>query len=246
MDKALYVAMTGASASLRAQGAVSHNLANIETTGFKAQLTATESFTVPGEGFKTRVDVVPSALGFNGSAGNLRQTGRPLDVAFGENRWLAVQARDGSEAYTRNGELRVDSLGQLTTNAGQIVLSEGGPITIPPYQQISVGADGTISIIPQGQGPETVAIVGRLRVIEGDQKTLQRGLDGLMRTNAPGRPAAVAGQVLTSGAYEGSNVNAAGMLVQMIELQRQFEMQVKVIQTGDENARTANGLLRLT
>lgn len=245
MDKALYVAMTGASASLRAQGAVSQNLANIETSGFKAQLTSTESFIVPGAGLASRIDAVPSSLSFDNSAGNLRQTGRPLDVAFAENRWLAVQARDGGEAYTRNGELRANALGQLTTHSGHLVLGEGGPITIPPYQQIAIGADGTISIVPQGQGPETVAIVGRLRVVPGDQLSLQRGLDGLMRaTGAP--PEQAAGQVLTSGAFEGSNVNAAGMLVQMIELQRQFEMQIKIIQSGDENARTSNELLRLT
>lgn len=245
MDKALYVAMTGAAASLRAQGVVSHNLANVDTSGFKQQLAATESFPVNGPGLNSRVDVIPTSLGYDGSTGAILETGRPLDVAFGENKWLAVQARDGVEAYTRNGELRLDPLGRLTTSGGHPVLSEGGPITIPPHQQISIGADGTISIVPQGQGPETVAIVGRLRIVDAPQGNLERRLDGLMQATGE-RPPQAAGQVLTSGAYEGSNVNAASMLVQMIQLQRQFEMQVKVINSGDENARSANTLLRLS
>lgn len=245
MDKALYVAMTGASASLRALGVVSNNLANVDTSGFKAQLATTEAFplTQPGR-HRSRIDAVPASLGFDRSIGHIQQTGRPLDVFFNEDRWLAVQARDGTEAYTRNGELRVDALGRLTTSAGQPVLGEGGPITIPPHQEISIGSDGTVSIVPQGQGLETVAIVGRLKVVEAPPGTLERRPDGLMAA-AEARPPA-AGQVLTSGAFEASNVNAASQLVQMIQLQRQYEMQVRVIKDGDENARSAQTLMRLS
>ncbi|HEX5757383.1 MAG TPA: flagellar basal-body rod protein FlgF [Arenimonas sp.] len=245
MDKALYVAMTGASASLRAQASVANNLANVDTAGFKAELAATEAFQVRGPGWNSRVAAVPIEQGFDRSVGAIHQSDRPLDIALLEGRWLAVQATDGTEAYTRNGQLQVNALGQLTTSGGEPVLGEGGPIAIPPYQQINIGSDGSISIVPQGQTAATVAIVGRLRVVDAPAERLQRRPDGLMRDTQGGfEPAA--GRVLTSGAYEGSNVNAASEMVQMIQLQRQYEMQVKVISRADENARSANGLLKLS
>lgn len=248
MDKALYVAMTGASASLRAQASVANNLANVDTAGFKAELAATEAFQVRGPGLNSRVAAVPIEQGFDRSVGAIHQSDRPLDVALMEGRWLAVQAADGTEAYTRNGQLQVNALGQLTTSGGHPVLGEGGPIAIPPYQQINIGSDGSISIVPQGQTAATIAIVGRLKVVDAPHERLERRPDGLMRDIQPaqGGFAPAAGRVLTSGAYEGSNVNAASALVQMIQLQRQYEMQVKVIGRADENARSANGLLKLS
>lgn len=245
MDKGLYVAMTGASATLQAQASVAQNLANVSTAGFKAHLVNTEAFTVPGAGLPTRIDAMLISNGFNTDAGSVIQTGRSLDVTFGEDKWLAVQARDGGEAYTRNGALQVNATGQLTTAGGNVVLGQGGPISIPPNEQVSIGADGTISITPQGQGPETVAIIGRLRVVNAPSASLTRRDDGLMGTRDKSVPGPAAGNVLASGAFEGSNVNTADMLVQMIQLSRQFEMQVKILKAGDENARSANSLLRL-
>lgn len=244
MDKGLYVAMTGASASLRAQGTVAHNLANIATAGFKAALANTQSIAIAGAGWATRVNAMPESIGFDSRQGAILHTGRPLDIALGADHWLAVQGRDGQEAFTRNGSLQVTPNGQLLTASGAPVLGEAGPIAIPPNQQITIGADGTISITPTGQGPETIAIVGRLRIVNAAPQSLIRGDDGFMRSTT-GTPEPAAGNVLTSGAFEGSNVNAADMLVEMIELSRQFEMQVKILDSGDENARAANSLLKL-
>jgi flagellar basal-body rod protein FlgF len=247
MDKALYVAMTGARASLQAQGTVSHNIANSDTPGFKAALANTEAFRIQGPGYASRIDAVHVDAGFNRGMGSQVVTGNALDLSLREGNWLAVQSRQGDEAYTRGGALTVTPNGQLVTASGNPVFDEGGnPMAVPPYQAIEIGGDGTVSIIPQGEGPQTMAMIGRLRVVQAPDEQLERGLDGLMRNTNPQQPFAMAqGKAMDTGVLEGSNVDAAGALVQMIQLQRQYEMQVKVIKHGDENARSANTLLRL-
>lgn len=247
MDKALYVAMTGARASLQAQGTVSHNLANVDTKGFKAALAGTQAFKIEGPGLPSRVDATLIDPGFDSRAGAQMVTGRSLDISLQPGRWLAVQAADGSTAYTRNGELNVTPNGQLVTASGQPLLDDNGnPIAVPPAQSMDIGADGTVSIVPQGEGPQTMAMVGRMRIVDVPAAQLKRGPDGLMRPVDPQQaPALAQGNSLTTGVLEGSNVDAAGALVQMIQLQRQFEMQVKVIRTGDDMAQSSNQLLRL-
>ncbi|WP_028917088.1 flagellar basal body rod protein FlgF [Pseudoxanthomonas sp. J35] len=247
MDKALYIAMTGARASLQAQGTVSHNLANADTAGFKAALANTEAFPVHGPGHASRTAALHVDQGFDARAGAQRVTGNPLDVSLHPDRWLAVQAADGSQAYTRAGNLALTPNGQLVTAGGRPLLDpQGNPIALPPHQALEIGHDGTLSIVPLGQGADTLAEVGRLHVVQATPDRLVRGLDGLMRSADPAQPPPpAAGAVLSTGMLEESNVDAAGALVQMIQLQRQFEMQVKVIQRGDDNAQAANTLLRL-
>lgn len=247
MDKALYVAMTGARATLQAQGTVSHNLANADTAGFKAALANTQAHRVPGGTHASRIDAMHVDQGFNSRMGAQRVTGNPLDVSLRPDRWLAVQSPDGGEAYTRAGNLSLTPNGQLVTGGGHPLVDDNGmPFALPPHQALDIGHDGTVSIIPLGEGPQTMAVLGRLRVVDATPDRLARGLDGLMRNTDPQRPLAQApGEVMTTGALETSNVDAAGALVQMIQLQRQFEMQVKLIQRGDDNAQAANSLLRL-
>lgn len=247
MDKALYIAMTGARATLQAQGTVSHNLANADTAGFKAALANTESFAVRGAGHPSRIAALHVDQGFDSRPGTLQVTGNALDVSLHADRWLAVQAPDGSEAYTRAGNLSLTPNGQLVTAGGHPLLDqEGNPIALPPHQALEIGHDGTVSIVPLGEGADTLAMLGRLKVVQAQPQQLSRGLDGLMRNVDPQQPLLQApGQVMATGALEHSNVDAAGALVQMIQLQRQFEMQVKVIKRGDDNAQSANSLLRL-
>jgi flagellar basal-body rod protein FlgF len=247
MDKALYVAMTGARATLQAQGTVSHNLANADTAGFKAALANTQSYRVPGGTHASRIDAMHVDQGFNSRMGAQRVTGNPLDVSLRPDRWLAVQSPDGGEAYTRAGNLSLTPNGQLVTSGGHPLIDDNGmPFALPPHQALDIGHDGTVSIVPLGEGPQTMAVLGRLRVVDATPDRLARGLDGLMRNTDPQRPLAQApGEVMATGTLEASNVDAAGALVQMIQLQRQFEMQVKLIQRGDDNAQAANSLLRL-
>lgn len=243
MDKGLYVAMTGAQAALSAQAAVANNLANKDTNGFKAERVATDVFVIPGAGLATRVDALAVAPGYDASPGPLRSTGNESDIALRDGVWLGVTGADGQEAFTRAGDLHITAEGMLTTASGRPVLGEGGPISVPPHSKLSIGGDGTISIQPLGQGPKTMATVGRLRLGQTDNpQQLQRGLDGLMRASSP-LPQAT-GNAVSAGVLEGSNVDTAGTLVQMIELSRTFEMQMKILHNGDEMARSSNSLLR--
>lgn len=246
MDKAAYVAMTGASATLQAQTAVSHNLANADTAGFKEALANTRAFQVTGPGYASRYDTILGDSGFNALPGPQQVTGNPLDVSLKQDTWLAVQSGDGKEGYTRAGNLLLTPNGQLLSGGRPLLDDNGVPVTVPPHESLTIGDDGTISIVPQGSGPEAQAIVGRLRTVSAGQKQLIRGLDGLMRNADPNVPLPRAqGSVLSTGMVEGSNVDTAAALVQMIQLQRQFEMQVKVVKSSDENAQSANTLLRL-
>jgi flagellar basal-body rod protein FlgF len=245
MDRALYVAMTGAQQVLRAQESNFHNIANASTTGFKAQLAMQQQAPIDGAGLPTRVAATSGELSWDASNGSVLQTGNPLDVAFGENLWLAVQAPDGSEAYTRAGDLQLDVNGQLRTAAGSPVMGEGGPLTLPPSTSVSIAADGTVSVVPLGQDPNTIAAIGRLKVVQAEPAQLARGGDGLMRATAGSTPAPAAGAVLSSGVIESSNVSLPDQMVSMISLARSFEMQMKLMRSVEENAQASASLVRL-
>jgi flagellar basal-body rod protein FlgF len=238
--------MTGAKQLMQAQALVSHNLANVSTTGFRADLARFEARPVAGPGYASRVNTVATGLGFDRSQGALVQTGAVLDVAIDGDGWLAVQARDGSEAYVRSASLKVTALGLLETERGEPVLGDNGPLSVPPYTQISVAADGTISVVPQGQGPETMAQVGRLKLVNPEAAALAKRLDGLVEVTNGAEVEADANVKLASGFIETSNVNIAATLVDMIECQRQFEVAVRMMQTADDNAARAASLASIS
>jgi flagellar basal-body rod protein FlgF len=242
MDHSIYVAMTGASQIMRAQDSVSHNLANASTTGFKSELTSFTSVPVLGDGQKTRINAVAYGLGNDMTQGSLQSTGRTLDVAVRGPGFIAVQAPDGSEGYTRAGDLQLTADGTLTDSKGNPVVGGGGPITLANATKLQIGEDGTISAVPQGQGPETVSTLDRIKLVSGDTAMVQ-GSDGLMRP-ADGSTAQADDTVrLVTGTLEGSNVNASAELVKMISLSRQYEMAVKSIKTAEDNADSSIKLL---
>jgi len=246
MDRALYVGMSGAIQALQAQTINSNNLANASTIGFKAQLAEAQSADILGNALPSRVAVRSGAGGWDATAGTLQQTGRDLDVALADGDWLAVQAADGSEAYTRRGDLQIDNLGQLRLGSGQAVMGEGGPLSIPAASSISIASDGTISIVPQGQSAAAPAVVGRLKVMTAQPSQLSRGPDGLMRTQPGVSLNPAPGAVVISGALESSNVNLAGCMVDMISLSRQFEIQMQLMKKTDENAAAASQVMKLS
>ncbi len=245
MDKLLYVAMSGAKETLRAQTANSHNLANASTTGFRADLTAFMTRAVQGPGFDSRAYATTSSVGWDLQPGALVTTGRDLDVAVNGEGWLAVQDAEGNEAYTRAGDLRIDVTGQLRNGAGDVVLGEDGPITVPPYTSLLIGNDGSVSIVPQGQGPETLATVGRIKLVKPEAAQLERSVDGLFRLKEGGVAPPDASVQIAPGALESSNVNTAEAMVNMIELSRQFDLQVRTMRTAEENARSSATLMRV-
>jgi flagellar basal-body rod protein FlgF len=244
MDKLLYVAMSGAKETLRAQAANNHNLANASTTGFKADLSAFQSRAVTGPGYASRVYATDADIGWDSAAGSQQATGNVLDIAVNGSGFIAVQDPTGNEAYTRAGDLHVDPSGQLMTATGLPVMGDNGPISVPPYSSIAVAKDGTISIVPQGGQANSMAIVGRIKLVNPPTSTLQRGADGLFHSTSPAPVEADASTTITSGALESSNVNIASAMVNMIELARQFDMQIKSLHSADENAQSATKLLQ--
>lgn len=241
MDRVIYVAMTGAKQVSLQHAAVSHNLANVSTHGFKAENNVFRALPVIGEGAKTRAFVVETTPSADLGSGGLQQTGRALDVAVRGPGWIAVQMPDGSEAYTRAGQLQTGPNGQLQTATGLNVMGDAGPIAVPEDQEIAIGKDGTVSTILPGQ--PAVAGAGRIKLVNPPAADLVRGQDGLFRLKS-GQPApADANVTLVAGALEMSNVNAAKSLVNMIELSRQFEMQMRVLRTAEENDRSATKVL---
>ena len=244
MDRLVYVAMSGAKETLRAQTANNHNLANASTTGFRADLSAFQSRAVAGAGLPTRVYATSSTLGWDPTSGELQQTGRDLDVAVNGPGWIAVQGADGREAYTRAGDLRVDVNGQLVTATGRAVLGDGGPIAVPPHSSISIARDGSVSIVPLGQTATTVATVGRIKLVNPPAIDVDRGQDGLFRQRPGADAPADATVQLVAGALETSNVNIAETMTQMVELARRFDLQVKTLRTAEEDAAAATRLLQ--
>lgn len=246
MDRLLYVAMTGAKQLMQAQALVSQNLANVSTAGFRADLARFEAAPVAGPGHATRVNTVATGLGFDHSQGALVETGAVLDVAIDGPGWLAIQAADGSEALSRGGSLRVNEVGLLETERGELVLGDNGPLAVPPHTQVALAADGTLSIVPQGQGAETLAQVGRLRLVNPPPGDLEKRIDGLVRVKNGGTAEPDASVKVASGFIESSNVGVADALVDMIEIARQFEIAVRMMKTADENASRASALARLS
>ena len=246
MDRLIYVAMSGAKQRMQAQALISNNLANASTNGFRADLAHFGALPVQGPGYASRVNAVAQGLGFDMSPGTLVETQSPLDVAIDGSGWIAVQAPDGTEALTRDGALRVNALGLLETRRGDLVLGDNGPLAIPPHTELSVGRDGTISIVPQGQGAETLAQIGRIKLVDPDASLLEKRIDGRVQL-ANGAAADADGSVrLVAGFIETSNVDSAATLVGMIELARQFEIEVRMMRVADENASRAAELIRMS
>lgn len=245
MDRLIYTAMTGAKHVFMQQAGNANNLANASTIGFKAQEHRFRAVPVQGAGLPTRAFVVDASVADVFSEGPLQYTGRNLDVAVQGRGWIALQMPDGSEAYTRAGSLDVNVNGLLQTKSGQTVTGDGGPITIPPDNNIEIAPDGTVSVVPNFGTPNTTNAIGRIKLVNPPEADLVRGDDGLFRLKS-GQPAETDDKVqLVSGTLEGSNVNVVDAMVNLISLSRQFEMQMKMMQTADTDAQRADQILSL-
>ncbi|NMG77557.1 flagellar basal-body rod protein FlgF [Aromatoleum diolicum] len=243
MDRLIYTAMTGAKHTMGQQAAVANNLANATSTGFRAEMHKLRAVPVQGEGLATRAFVVDASVATNFAPGPLQQTGRALDVAVEGKGWLAVQLQDGSEGYTRNGSLELSANGVLQTRNGLPVLGDGGPVTIPPDNEILVGKDGTISAMQSGGEENVVNNLGQLKLVNPPEESLVRGDDGLFRLRAGGTAPQDEDVRVAGGYLEGSNVSVVDQMVTMISLARQFEMQTKMLQTAEANDQAATQVL---
>ncbi|MCY0873048.1 MAG: flagellar basal-body rod protein FlgF [Acidithiobacillus caldus] len=243
----LYIAMTGAKAILERQTATANNLANANTTGFRAEMAQFRALPVYGQGLPTRVYTATTGESWDFRSGPIVRTGRALDVAVNGPGWIAVQAPDGKEAYTRDGNLQVNGQGVLVTATGHPVLGVNGtPISLPPMSHLTIGADGVISGIPAGNLPDGLMAINQIKLVNPPANQLRQSSDGLF-VNVDGKAAPEDGKVvLESGALEGSNVNPIHAMVQMLQDSRQFEMQTKLMQTISQDRDAANQILILS
>lgn len=246
MDKLVYTAASGLRARMAAQTAIANNMANASTTGFRADRVVFDRIALKGDGttLEARSPSSEEVIDADRTAGAIMQTGRPLDVAVtGNDAWLTVQAPDGSEAYTRRGDLQVAPSGVLQTGDGFIAMGQSGPITLPPYQSLSIAGDGSISIVPTGGGEPQ--IVDRLKLASAKGSDTVKGLDNLIRVRGGGALPDDLDATLTAGALEGSNVNMTRMLVDMIENQRSYEVTASLMKSAKDMDESGASIMRL-
>jgi flagellar basal-body rod protein FlgF len=243
MDRGMYVSMTGAKQIMQAQAVNNHNIANADTVGFRADTVAFTSEPIYGAGYATRVNAVAGNTGVDFSTGVVTTTSRSLDLAVNGKGFIAVQGTDGKEAYTRAGDLRVSESGAVTTVSGLPVMSESGPLNIPPSTQVTIGSDGTISVVPLGLSPAAQSQVDRIKLVNPPTADLQKGDDGLLRLKSGGKAPTDENVTVSSGVLESSNVNAAKSLVNMIELQRLYEFQIKSINSADTDEQSSERMM---
>jgi flagellar basal-body rod protein FlgF len=244
MDHGLYVAMTGAKQIMQAQAVNNNNIANVNTTGFRADTFSFESDPIYGPGYASRVNAVAADSGTDFSPGVLTSTNRSLDVAIDGSGFITVQGADGTEAYTRAGDLRVTESGAVTTATGWTVMSESGPLQVPPAAKVTIGGDGTVSIVPLGLAPDAQSQVDRIKLVNPRLADLKKGADGLLRLKSGGTAKADESVTLSSGVLESSNVNAAQSLVTLIQLQRLYEFQIKSMNSSDQNEQSAERMMQ--
>lgn len=240
MDRMIYTAMSGAKATMTRQDALSHNLANANTAGFRADLSAFRAVPVRGEGATTRVHSMEATAGFDAADGPITQTGRALDIALRGPGWIAVQGLDGNEAYTRAGSLDLSADGTLQTRGGLAVIGDGGPIVVPQGAEVSIGSDGSVSARVGNTPPLQL---GQIKLVNPPVGDLRKGADGLMRMMGGEEAPADPSVRVADGAVEGSNVNPVDSMVGLIAAARQFEMQMKMLQTAESNEQRASKLL---
>jgi flagellar basal-body rod protein FlgF len=245
MDRLVNTALTAMRGAMARQASVANNLANVNTTGFRAEIANAETRWIQGDTFDTRAQASEQVIAADMAQGAVTATGNPLDLAMDGDALLSVQAADGSEAYTRRGDLRVTDSGLLTTGDGLAVLGEGGPIILPQMDSISIAQDGSIWGVPQGGDPANPQQVDKLKLVNAAGSSIAKGNDGLFREvnggTLPSDPLAT----VTSGSLEGSNVNATAALIQMIEASRAYETQVKMIDTAKQLDDGGASLMRL-
>ncbi|WP_117236488.1 flagellar basal body rod protein FlgF [Vibrio maerlii] len=247
MDRSLFLAMSGAKQNMQALQLRANNLANVSTTGFRADLAQARSMQAYGEGLPSRVFSMTERPGQNFAQGSVITTGRDLDVTVEGQGWISVIDKTGKEGLTRNGNLKIDQTGLLTNSAGHLVLGNNdAPITLPiPLSKVEIGTDGTISVLPQGAPADAMEVIDRIKLTQTDNQSLFKDSNGLFRSKDPqAQYIADANVKLLTGAVEGSNVNAVGEMTSLIDLQRQFEMQVKLMSTAEEMDKASDSLLR--
>ncbi|UAK26059.1 flagellar basal body rod protein FlgF [Sphingomonas nostoxanthinifaciens] len=245
MDRLIYSSLAAMRGAMGRQATIANNLANVNTSGFRGEIANAQSLWIRGQELNGRATVSDEVKGADMSKGTAAQTGRDLDVSLNGDAMLTVQAADGSEAYTRRGDLQQTNSGLLTTGDGSIVMGENGPITLPAADTVSITADGTIYIVPQGGDPQAPQQVDKLKLVSPGGSTIAKGLDGLFRNTAGGTLPSDPDARVSSRSLEGSNVSASSALVDMIDTSRAWDSQIKMLTTAQELDKSSADLMQL-
>jgi len=245
MDKLIYTAASGLKSHMAAQAAIANNMANASTIGFRAEKVNFNSLLLKGAGFDSRQPASENVTDFDRSAGAVTTTGRNLDVAIPGDQWMAVQASDGNEGYTRRGDLNISATGVLETGDGFPVMGSGGPITVPPATSVSIAQDGTISIIPVGGDAKNPQVIDRIKFASAQGSQTVKGLDNLIHVQGGGILPTDENAKCISGALEQSNVNMTQSLVDMIENQRSYEVQANLMKSAKDMDESAASVMRM-
>lgn len=244
IDRFAFTAMTGAKHAMGQLAATTHNMANLQTPGFREMLSMFRAVPVDGASADSRAFVVDSTPGADWTPGSVSPTGNPLDVAIQDQGLFVVRRGDGQEAYTRSGKFHLDAQGFLVTSSGLNVLDDQGvEIQIPEgAQDIQIQANGTVRVTLPGQMFD--APVARLKLVNPLPHTLERLPDGLF--GASEELEASDDVKVLQGSLEGSNVNAAQAMVQMIAQNRLFDLNIRLVQAAEQNSKTAGTLMSLS
>jgi flagellar basal-body rod protein FlgF len=245
MDKLVYTALSGLRSQMSAQSTIANNIANASTTGYRAERVNFDRLVLQGTGFESRELASEEVNDFDRRAGTMVQTGRPLDVAVAGDSWMAVQAKDGTEAYTRRGDLNVAPSGVLETGDGFPVMGSGGPITVPPYQSIAIANDGTVTIVPPGGDASQPQVIDKIKLASTDGTQTSKGLDNLLHVKGGGVLPEDLDAKVQGGALEQSNVNLTQSLVDMIENQRSYEVQANLLKEAKTMDESSASLMRM-
>ncbi len=245
MDKFAYLAMSGAKETMFAQAKVAQNLANANTTGFRADYNRQRTMPVIGDGFNSRVFTMSENAGYNFKQGALITTDNPLDAAIEGSGWFVVQNQDGSEALSRDGNFNISASGILETRTGLPLVGDNGPLIFPPIESVEIGVDGTVSVRPLGAPENAIQVIGRLKLVNPDTAELKKSENGLFVRKDGENTVGDASVKVRSGAIEGSNVNPVEELTHMIELSRRFEVQIKMLSDAAENDQALDRLLQV-
>jgi flagellar basal-body rod protein FlgF len=245
MDRLVYTAMSGLRSQMQSQATIANNIANASTIGFRAERVSFDRLVLQGTGLDSRQMAAEEVNDIDRAKGTIVQTGNPLDIAVNGDAWMTVQATDGSEAYTRRGDLRIAASGVLETGDGFPVMGSGGPITVPPADKVSISEDGTVSIIPRGGDPTQPQVIDKIKLVSTDGTQTAKGLDNLLHVKGGGVLPEDMDAKVTSGSLEQSNVNLTQALVDMIENQRAYEVQANLLKEAKNMDESTASLMRM-
>ncbi len=245
MDRLVYTALSGLRSQMQAQASIANNIANASTIGYRSDRVTFDRMVLNGSALDTRAMASEETTDADRRAGTIIQTGRPLDMAVTTDSWIAVQGTDGTEAYTRRGDLNVADSGVLETGDGFPVMGSGGPITVPPHQSISIAGDGTVSIVPLGGDPNQPQVIDQIKLVSTEGSQTVKGLDNNLHVKGGGVLPQDLNASVETGALEQSNVNLTQSLVDMIENQRSYEVQANLLKEAKQMDESTASLMRL-